>query len=106
MKIIYNNIIPFRGFFVVNLFGILFVRKNVTLSEVLLNHEKIHTAQMKELWYIGFYLLYILMWFKNLLIYKSNHEAYRNIAFEKEAYNNEDDPVYLVFRKKFAWKRK
>ena len=28
MKIIYNNIIPFKGFKAMNLFGVLFVRKD------------------------------------------------------------------------------
>ena len=55
MKIIYNNIIPFKGFLAINLFGVLFVRGTYRdLSATVLNHEKIHTAQMKELWYIPF----------------------------------------------------
>ena len=45
MKIIYNKIIPFRGFIAINLFGILFAREE--LNAVTINHEKIHTAQMK-----------------------------------------------------------
>lgn len=50
MKIIYNNIIPFKGFLAINLFGVLFVRGTYRdLSATVLNHEKIHTAQMKEL---------------------------------------------------------
>lgn len=28
MKIIYNDIIPFQGFYAINLFGVLFVREN------------------------------------------------------------------------------
>ena len=28
--------------------------------------------------------------------------AYRNISFEREAYNNEDDVIYLEDRKRFA----
>lgn len=106
MKIIRNNIIPFKGFAAINLFGVLFVRKNIVISERLLNHERIHTEQIKELWYVGFYVLYILMWLKNLLIYGLfNHIAYRNIAFEKEAYNNENISNYIVLRKKFAWRK-
>lgn len=46
------------------------------------------------------------MWLKNLLIYGPfNHTAYRNIAFEKEAYKNENVSNYLYFRKKFAWRK-
>lgn len=106
MKIIRNNIIPFKGFAAINLFGVLFVRRNVVISERMLKHERIHTEQMKELWYVGFYILYILMWLKNLIIYGPfNHTAYRNIAFEKEAYSNENVSNYLYFRKKFAWRK-
>ena len=43
MIIIRNNIIPFKGFTAMNLFGLLFVRKDVTLSEELINHEAIHS---------------------------------------------------------------
>ena len=49
MKVIYNNIIPFPGFKAINLFGVLFVRKGCTMSGSDINHEMIHTAQMKEM---------------------------------------------------------
>lgn len=58
MKIIRNNIIPFKGFAAINLFGILFIRKDTVLTTVMMNHEHIHTAQMKEMLYIFFYLWY------------------------------------------------
>ena len=105
MKIIYNNIIPFSGFKAMNLFGILFVRKKYKnkLTEITINHEKIHTAQIKELWYIFFYLIYVFEWFIRLFM-KGN--AYRNISFEKEAYNNQYNLDYLNNRKHFAmWKK-
>ena len=56
MKIVRNNIIPFKGFLAINLFGILFVRGDSYISPQVINHEKIHTAQMRELLYIPFYL--------------------------------------------------
>ena len=59
MKIIRNNIIPFKGFKAINLFGILFVRGNAELSDEVINHESIHTAQMKEMLYIPFYIWYV-----------------------------------------------
>lgn len=40
--IIKNNIIPFKGYKAINLFGIIFTRKD--LNEIDINHEKIHTA--------------------------------------------------------------
>jgi len=56
MKVIYNNIIPFDGFASINLFGIIFVRNGVVVSDRLLNHERIHTRQMIEMLFLFFYL--------------------------------------------------
>lgn len=97
--IIKNNIIPFRGYKAMNLFGIIFLRKEYTLTEVDLNHEAIHTAQMKELLYVFFYIIYFLEWLVRLFI---NKDAYRNISFEKEAYSNENNLEYLKTRKCFS----
>lgn len=93
MKIIYNNIIPIKGFLAINLFGVLFVRGTYRdINATVLNHEKIHTAQMKELWYIPFYIIYLLEWIVRLF---KKGNAYRNISFEREAYRNEHDMNYL-----------
>jgi hypothetical protein len=99
MKLIYNNLIPFKGFKAINLFGLCFVRKGMKMSEKDINHESIHTAQMKELLYIPFYLIYFCEWLVRLFM-KGN--AYRNISFEKEAYNNEKDLTYLNRRKHYG----
>lgn len=100
MKIIRNNIIPFKGYKAINLFGILFVRGDAEIDEVTLNHEEIHTAQMKEMLYIFFYLWYVIEWFVRLFL-KGN--AYRNICFEKEAYENEENLNYLEGRKHYSF---
>ena len=99
MKIIRNNIIPFSGYKAMNLFGVLFVRGNARIDDITLNHEKIHTAQIKEMLYVFFYVWYIIEW----LIRLPKGNAYRNISFEREAYNNEKDLRYLDNRKRFAW---
>lgn len=103
MKIIYNNIIPFKGYKAINLFGIVFARK--PLKDVDINHEFIHTAQMKEMLYIFFYIWYIIEYIFNVFKYKDLNKAYRNIRFEIEAYNNQTNPFYLEHRKLFAWMR-
>lgn len=100
MKIIYNKILPVKGYAAINLFGIVFARKEFKpLGEITINHEKIHTAQMRELLYIGFYVCYLAEWFVRLFM-KGN--AYRNISFEREAYNNDVNLSYLKRRKWFA----
>ena len=70
------------------------------MSERDLNHEAIHTAQMKEMLYVFFYLWYLVEWLIRLL---GKGDAYRNISFEKEAYDNEGDLAYLENRPMFAW---
>ena len=69
MKIVYNKFIPFKGFCAINLFGIIFARKGCKVTPRTINHEKIHTAQMRELGYIGFYVLYFLEWLRKKPVY-------------------------------------
>ena len=73
-------------------------------NEETINHERIHIIQQKELFIIGFYLLYILFFVIGLLRYRSIFIAYSSIPFEREAYANEDDWVYTLNRKRFAWR--
>lgn len=108
MKVIYNNIIPFKGFAAINLFGIIFARKEYKpLSDRTLRHEAIHTEQMRELGYIGFYILYLLEWLYRLPKQcRTGQSAYRNISFEQEAYRKQNRKFYLSNRKPFAqWKK-
>ena len=79
MKIIYNNLIPFKGYKATNLFGIIFARK--PLTEIDINHEAIHTAQMKELFYIGFYIWYLIEYLILFIKYRNLNKAYKNIRF-------------------------
>lgn len=98
MKIIRLNILP-GGFKAINLFGVLFVKPNSVLNLKDLNHESIHTHQMRELLYIPFYVLYIIEWLVRLFM---PGNAYRNISFEREAYDKEKDFEYLKNRKLFS----
>ena len=91
MKIIRNRILPFgKKYYAINLFGILFAKG--PCGAITINHERIHTAQMKELLFIPFYIFYILEWLIRLLQYRNSFTAYRNISFEREAYANESNP--------------
>lgn len=103
MRIIYNRWLPFRGFKAVNCFGILLVRHGEILDTTLLNHERIHTAQMKELWYVGFYLCYFIEWMIRLCQKRNLWRAYLSISFEREAYTHERDVEYIKRRKPFAF---
>lgn len=101
MKIIYNNIIPFKGFYAINLFGILFVRGHRTPTDRVMTHETVHTKQMQEMMYIFFYLWYVIEWFIKLFIFGFTHKAYRNISFEQEARYWQDRTE--IARKHFGW---
>ncbi len=101
MKIIYTHLILPKKFEAINLLGIIFVRKDVVLTQTILNHEQIHTAQIKELGYLFFYLFYLSEWFIKLFKYGS--KSYYNISFEREAYANDKNPDYLKNRKKRAF---
>ena len=85
-----------------NLFGVIFARKECEpLGERTLNHEAIHTAQMKEMLYVGFYLWYLIEWFVKLFIY--GKKAYRNISFEREVYTYDAYEGCLTIRKPYKW---
>lgn len=102
MIIIRNNIIPFKGYAAINLFGILFVRKDAEVSETMINHEKIHTRQMQEMLYILFYLWYLVEYIVRRFG-NTQKEAYRKISFEQEAYNNEGNEMYIGTRRPYSW---
>lgn len=102
MKIIYNNLIPFKGYKATNLFGTLFVRNGSTVDEIDINHEEIHSYQMKDLLWIFFYIWYGIEWIVRLFQYGGDgYNAYRNISFEREAFENENNLSYLKTRKSY-----
>ena len=105
MKVIINKLIPFPGFAAINLFGVMFVRdgayRNNKVPPRTFRHESIHTAQMKEMGYIFFYIWYFIEWL--LLLPFFGKKAYYNISFEREAYLNQEDLKYLENRKHYSW---
>ena len=102
MKIVRTSILPFHGFSAINLLGVLFVHHGVYLSNELINHERIHTAQQRELLYVFFYIIYFIEWLMRLTM---RGNAYRNISFEREAYANQRNMDYLKVRPWYAWRR-
>ena len=103
MKIIENKWIPFKGWSAVNLFGVLFVRKGVKVTEEMLRHEEIHTLQMKETAYVGFYLWYAIEGF--LKCFAHGKKGYYRISFEQEAYmyDHYKTETYRAIRQPFTW---
>lgn len=102
MKIIHNKLIPFGKYATINLFGVLFT-KSKTLNKYTINHESIHTAQMKEMGYIFFYLWYVIEYICIRLFHKKQMSAYYDVSFEEEAHNNDKNLNYLNERKPYSW---
>lgn len=103
MIFISKYIIP-KGFAGLTLYPFIFLkREDLKGNPVLINHEKIHLKQQRELLIIFFYFFYLIEWFIRLLIYRQASLAYKNISFEREAYQNEYNLEYLQNRKFWAF---
>lgn len=127
-KVIYNDLIPFKGFQAITILPFIFARNSAKwLKDYVLNHETIHLRQQLEVliasaaviaalilifgwswWWMltsfgVYYAWYGIEWLIRLAICHDTHLAYKNIAFEQEAYLNEYDMTYLKNRKLFAW---
>lgn len=96
--IVFKYLIP-KGFRGLTLFPFVILRDFLDKeNKVLLNHEKIHIRQQLELLILPFFLLYFLEYLIRLLQFKDRNKAYRNISFEREAYQNESNLDYLQTR--------
>ena len=104
MIVIVSKYLIRKGYTAMALFPFIILRKKeYKENAVLLNHEKIHLRQQAELLILPFYLWYLIEFFIRLAYYRNHKEAYRNISFEREAYNNESNPNYLRNRKLFKF---
>ena len=108
MPVVRTRFLPLgRRYAAINLFGLVLMKPTAKMSKRPINHERIHTRQMVELLFVGFYLLYVAEWLVRLISTKgNNYKAYRKISFEKEAYAFDNDMAYLSRRKCFAQWRK
>ena len=73
-----------------------FIRPDRLNDKRLIQHERIHWQQQKEMGILPFYLWYLAegLW-----------KGYPNISFEREAYENEGNPDYLLTRKRWQWRK-
>lgn len=110
-KIIYNKLLPLKGYLAITIFNYIFVReeyKNKCLKPSTINHEKIHMAQAYDFrigvfGYFIFYIWYLLEWLFKLPWALFGYDPYKSIGFEQEAYNRDIDLTYLDSRKRFTW---
>jgi len=96
--IVSKYLIP-KGYRGLTLFPFVIIRNFLDKeNKVLLNHEKIHIRQQLELLILPFFVLYFLEYLIRLVQFKNKNKAYRNISFEREAYDNERNLDYLKTR--------
>lgn len=93
-KVVIVKKLPFKWTLAINLFNKVYAIRELNQRE--LQHETIHSLQMKNLGYVRFYFQYVCEWLKNYRKYRDCYLAYRNISFEKEAYTYENDFEYIV----------
>ena len=86
------------------------------VDDELLRHEAIHTCQMLETGFVGFYVWYLTEWllrlaWRVLTLYRVQkkerrhhlHGAYAHLLFEREAYCHAAESDYLSRRRPYAW---
>lgn len=76
------------------LYPFILINRKKNINSVTLNHERIHLAQQLEMLIIPFYIVYL---------FELLTKGYRNISFEKEAYENERNLNYIRERKSYGW---
>jgi len=96
--IVTKYLIP-KGYRGMAFFPFVFVKYRLDKqNNFFVNHERIHLRQQLELLIIPFFIWYFLEFVLRLIQYKNFDLGYRNISFEREAYSNEKDLVYLKRR--------
>lgn len=126
MKIVKCKWFPPSGYKAMALWPFIFVRKGMAwaFDEKTERHETIHCEQQKDMLFLGFVITLILFvigcgwwsllalpiflywygieWLIRLIIYRNATTAYKNLCFEREAYANQDNIIYLEDRQPFA----
>ena len=101
--IVAKYLIP-KGFSGLTVFPFVFVKNAFDKANAFfINHEKIHLRQQLELLIFPFFIWYALEYVFRLFQYKNGYLAYKNICFEREAYDNESNLNYLKSRKFFKF---
>ena len=96
----------FTGITGITLFPFIILRKEIrgtADAAVTINHERIHIRQQAELLLVVFALWYAASFIAGRLRGLSWHDAYRDIIFEREAFDRMYDPDYLKSRKLFSF---
>ncbi len=106
MFVIVSRLLVPKGFQGMTIFPFVLLRdREVCDFKVLVNHEKIHIRQQLELLVIPFYVWYGIEFLYRWIKSGNMRVAYRNISFEREAYENEKDLDYLRSRSFWGFRK-
>lgn len=98
MIIISKYLIP-KGYIGLTLWPFIILKCNdLKWNKRLVNHEKIHIRQQLELFILPFYLIYGVEFLIRFALLQQWSKAYKSISFEREAYANEDNLMFLKKR--------
>ena len=81
------------------------VLSRTDLPKEIVCHERIHYLQYKELFFVGFLMLYLWDFLRGYVVYRSWNIAYQRIRFEQEAYTFMYQEDYCKHRERYAWKK-
>jgi hypothetical protein len=102
MIVVVSKYLTPRGYTGIALFPFVFLKsKKFVADKTMINHERIHLRQQIEMLVIPFFLWYGIEFLFRYFQFKNFQAAYRNISFEREAYQNEKDPDYV--KKRSFW---
>lgn len=79
------------------------IMRRDSVTHTNMNHEMIHIEQQKELLVVFAIIWYVVEFLVKSIKYRSFEKGYRNISFEREAYENEVNLDYLDKRKRYAF---
>lgn len=94
MILIATYFVP-KGYNGITVFPFVFVKQSrLKQDRLFINHERIHLKQQVELLILPFFIWYVFEFLFRYIQYESWYLAYRNISFEREAYQNEHQLDY------------
>ncbi|MBT0607516.1 hypothetical protein [Aequorivita echinoideorum] len=102
--ILVNRFLLRKKFIGITLWPFIIVRhRSLCEDKTFLNHERIHLRQQAEMLVLFFYIWYGLEFLYRCFQYGNRYLGYRNISFEREAYQSEKDLNYLGKRPFFGF---
>jgi hypothetical protein len=88
IKVIENSALPkLLGVGGITIYPLILLAQKA--SPEIVAHEMVHISQVERVGWLSFYTSYCLEFLALLIQHKDWYRAYRNISYEKEAYDNE-----------------